>query len=193
MIINAYLRHASDFLHLHTGVETPAYYHTVLTGRFRKINMFTSIAMEKLMKGVYILIASLNEDVGLKIGALGVINFKKGFYAYTGSAMGGIEQRVGRHLRKDKKLHWHIDYLLGKAEIKKIFVKETNRKSGECGAAIRLEQSGGVPIDGFGSSDCKCKSHLFYFNAKSGIALNNKTGALRDFKQILPEEKRFLR
>ena len=193
MIINAYLRHASDFLHLHTGVEAPAYYHTVLTGRFRKINMFTSIAMEKLMKGVYILIASLNEDVGLKIGALGEINFKKGFYAYIGSAMGGIEQRVGRHLRKDKKLHWHIDYLLGKAEIKKILVMETNVKSGECGVAEKLEQSGGVSVDGFGSSDCKCKSHLFYFNAKSGITSNNGTGTLRDFKQISIYGKRLLR
>ena len=145
----------------------------------------------KLMKGLYILVVSLRNKSCVEVGSLGVINFKKGFYAYTGSAMGGIEQRVGRHLRKDKKLHWHIDYLLGKAE--KIFVKETNRKSGECGAAVRLEQSGGVPIDGFGSSDCKCKSHLVYFNIKSGIALNNKTGALRDFKQILPEEKHFLR
>ena len=144
------------------------------------------------MKGVYILKIYLHESMEIKIGALGSLFFRKGFYAYSGSAMGGLEQRIGRHLRKDKKLHWHIDYLLGKAEIKKVFVKETNRKSEECGSATRLEQSGGVPVNGFGSSDCRCTSHLFYFNAKSGIALNNRTGALRDFKHISIYGKTFL-
>ena len=129
----------------------------------------------------------------MRIGSLGIIDLRKGFYAYTGSAMGGLEQRIKRHLRKEKNIHWHIDYLLGKTEIKKILVMETNVKSGECRAAEKLEQSGGVSVDGFGSSDCKCKSHLFYFNAKSCITSNNGTDALRDFKQISIYGKRLLR
>ena len=57
---------------------------------------------------------------------------------------------------------------------------ERNRKSGKCGAAARLEQSGGVPVDGFGSSDCKCKNHLMYFNN-----VNN-------FEDFFPEESKII-
>jgi sugar fermentation stimulation protein A len=113
--------------------------------------------------GVYILKIFLHGDTRIEVGSLGAVDFKKGYYAYTGSAMGGIEQRVARHLRKSKKLHWHIDYLLVKAEVKNVFVRETDRKSDECRAAAELEKSGGVHVAGFGSSDCRCKSHLFHF------------------------------
>ena len=127
----------------------------------------------KSMKGVYILEIFLPEDKRIKVGSPGFIDFRKGHYAYTGSAMGGIEQRVGRHLRKNKKLHWHIDYLLGKAEIKKVFIMETNIKSDECGAAAKLEKSGGVPVDGFGCSDCSCESHLFHFSKSFNLPDSN--------------------
>ena len=123
------------------------------------------------MKGVYILLAFLAKDTRLKTGALGEVHFKKGFYAYSGSAMGGLEQRIRRHLRKNKKLHWHIDYLLNHAEIKMIAIRKTDRKSDECAAARRLLSLGGVPVDGFGSSDCSCNAHLLFFKT-----INNKSG-----------------
>lgn len=125
--------------------------------------------MEKLMKGVYILIIELRKKSSIKIGALGVIDFKKGCYAYTGSAMGGLEQRVSRHLRKKKKLHWHIDYLLQDAVIKDVRVSETSSKSEECRTAVMLEKSGGRPVYGFGCSDCRCQSHLFLLKSSSAI------------------------
>jgi sugar fermentation stimulation protein A len=126
--------------------------------------------MGKLMKGVYILVISLPKRSCIKIGSLGIIDFKKGYYAYTGSAMGGLEQRVKRHLR--------IDYFLQKAEILEVHANETASKQDECKNAILLKQSGGVPVINFGASDCKCKSHLFYFNARSAIMSNNATNAI---------------
>jgi Uri superfamily endonuclease len=125
------------------------------------------------MKGVYILAVPLPRRSLMKIGALGFIDFKKGFYVYTGSAMGGLEQRIARHLRKNKKLHWHIDYLLAKAEIKKVLVKESNMKTEECSTARKLKDGGGAPVYGFGCSDCKCKSHLFHFKNPSNTKLKN--------------------
>jgi len=108
------------------------------------------------MKGSYILIIEVKKDMKVKIGKLGALFFKKGYYAYVGSAMNGLEGRISRHLRHDKKMHWHIDYLLAKAEIKEIWYKE---KSKECEIAGKLS----FPfIKNFGCSDCKCKSHLFY-------------------------------
>ncbi len=72
------------------------------------------------MKGSYILIIQVKKDMKVKIGKLGILSFKRGYYAYVGSAMNGLEGRIRHHLRHNKKMHWHIDYFLSKAEIKEI-------------------------------------------------------------------------
>ncbi|HVO36868.1 MAG TPA: GIY-YIG nuclease family protein [Candidatus Acidoferrum sp.] len=113
------------------------------------------------MKGVYVLIISLTTGVNVKVGALGKINFKKGTYVYVGSAHTNLQKRVERHLRKVKRRFWHIDYLLcnSNAKVLKVFYK-ISPKVEECKIAAQLSQ-GGFPVEGFGSSDCDCKSHLF--------------------------------
>ena len=113
------------------------------------------------MKGSYLLLMEVSKDSKIKVGSLDMVNFKKGFYVYVGSAMGGIEQRVSRHLRKDKKIFWHIDYLLTNknVRIEKVLYKESEDKE-ECKVAKKISKLG-EPILGFGCSDCKCESHLF--------------------------------
>jgi len=112
------------------------------------------------MKGSYVLLIELDKDLNIVIGGLRNIFFKKGFYVYIGSALNGIEKRIQRHIRKGKKIHWHIDYFLIYANIIDIFYKETNTRF-ECDIAknfnVKLQS-----IQNFGCSDCKCKSHLFY-------------------------------
>ena len=131
------------------------------------------------MKGVYILNIFLKKDIRLRVGSLGVMEFKKGYYIYTGSAMGGLEQRIRRHLRKTKKLHWHVDYLLQKAEIKDVRIKESFSKQEECRTANLLSAAGGAIVPGFGCSDCKCKTHLYYFkNPFTTRIANYKTMAI---------------
>lgn len=104
--------------------------------------------------GGYCLIMRLNKNKAIKIGKLGKIGFKKGYYIYVGS--GGFA-RVRRHLSREKKLKWHIDYFLIEAKIiDVIYIKD------ECNVARQLAKR--FPsITGFGCSDCSCKSHLFYF------------------------------
>jgi len=50
------------------------------------------------------------------IKSLGEILFEPGLWVYVGSAMGSgstsLENRLGRHFRKEKTIYWHIDYLL---------------------------------------------------------------------------------
>jgi len=113
------------------------------------------------MKGVYILLIFIKKNILAKIGALGNLEFTKGTYAYIGSAQNNLQKRVKRHLRKNKKFHWHVDYLLKNknTEIKKILTKKSGKKE-ECRTAQRLSEIS-EPIIGFGCSDCKCKSHLF--------------------------------
>ena len=112
------------------------------------------------MKGVYILFIELKNNQIIQIGKLGKLFFKKGNYVYIGSSMNNLEKRINRHLNKYKKFHWHIDYFLEKAEILKVYIKETTNKE-ECKLAnIFKEKLEKIPY--FGCSDCKCESHLFY-------------------------------
>ena len=112
------------------------------------------------MKGSYLLLIQLKENKKIKVGKLSKLFFKKGFYIYIGSAMNNLEKRISRHLRKNKKFHWHIDYLLQNAEILEVYLKENTIKE-ECKIANIFEEKL-KKIDGFGCSDCKCTSHLFY-------------------------------
>ena len=115
------------------------------------------------MKGTYLLEASLKKPVNISVGSLGVIPFAKGFYYYSGSAQNSLEKRLERHYKKtpDKKLFWHIDYLLEKAEpiSHKTF---PYKKQGECLTTKKLLKLGSEPVKGFGASDCKCFTHLVY-------------------------------
>ena len=91
---------------------------------------------------------------------MGKIEFKEGYYVYVGSALSGLKQRLKRHLSKDKNKRWHIDYLLEHAATEGVFVWQS-KKSIEDKIACKLKKKFNY-IDGFGSSDSKCKSHLFY-------------------------------
>jgi len=64
-----------------------------------------------MVKGVYVLVVSVDKDVNVNIGALGSIGFEKGLYAYVGSAQNGLEKRIERHRRRAKRKFWHIDYI----------------------------------------------------------------------------------
>ena len=112
------------------------------------------------MKGSYILVIKVDGARHITIGRLGSIEFKPGCYAYTGSALNSLESRIERHYRTEKKVFWHIDYLLEHAVIIKDFRIESPLKL-ECTIARSLSQKL-QPIPGFGCSDCSCKSHLYF-------------------------------
>jgi len=113
------------------------------------------------MKGTYILLLECLSDCEITVGSLGKIIFEKGYYAYVGSAMNGLENRIKRHLSKNKKIFWHIDYLTisEKFKIAKVFIKVSDKKE-ESDIAKTFEKEFKY-IEGFGSSDSNDKSHLF--------------------------------
>ncbi len=115
------------------------------------------------MKGQYILVMILEKDSRIRIGMKGFHNFRKGCYAYVGSALNSIEKRIERHNRRKKKKHWHIDYFLEKARIVETKTFRSMVKENECRLSRKVERSGGkVIMKGFGSSDCSCASHLYF-------------------------------
>ena len=129
--------------------------------------------MQKIIKypdsGIYILDFKITEAFSISLKQFKDIIFPKGYYYYIGSAQKNLKTRIRRHCTKDKKLHWHIDYLTSsdKAEILHIFVLYGLLKDYECKTVQSLvDNKIAEPIiKGFGSSDCKnCISHLLKRN-----------------------------
>jgi Uri superfamily endonuclease len=112
------------------------------------------------VKGSYVILIKLPKAQTITIGSLPDVYFPRGYYAYVGSALCGVKARLSRHLGRNKKRHWHIDYLLPKASITDIIIGESEDRI-EC-AMARALSSQFDSIPGFGSSDCHCPSHLFY-------------------------------
>lgn len=106
---------------------------------------------------MYFIIFRLEDDRVIEVGKLGEIQFKKGYYVYTGSAKKGFSKRVKRHFSKKKKLRWHVDYLSIHAN-----AVEAYRCLADEHQLAELASGFMEGIKGFGSSDCKCYSHLFY-------------------------------
>lgn len=145
---------------------------------YSKLNNFigstvdTSRRGDLPVTGIYTLIISLSKDLDLNIGRIGLRDFPKGYYTYTGSAMGKgkapLKKRILRHVRKEKRRHWHIDYLLASQSTHVIAVvaAQTNKRL-ECAVNQQLKETGKAttPVRGFGASDCKenCTSHLLFF------------------------------
>ncbi len=117
-------------------------------------------------KGTYLLLVQV-EDNPIIHATKKKWMFEKGIYAYTGSARntGGLRARIGRHLKQDKKMYWHIDYLLANSHVEIIgTIFTTSKKNLECKVVKTLIKEGtGTPYaKRFGSSDCKkgCPSHI---------------------------------
>lgn len=137
--------------------------------------------------GVYLLILHLEKDKLINIGNLGEFQFKRGFYIYVGSGKKNLKERVKRHMRKDKKKRWHIDYFLEKTHLLKA-VTIVNPEDLECSLAKDLIPIANNFIPHFGSSDCKCPSHLFYFR-ENPLYLESFLNLLNYYRLERPAEK----
>lgn len=115
---------------------------------------------EAAAPATYVLLLYLPAKRRVRIGRLGYIVFEKGVYFYVGSGGRSPLKRIARHIRSVKRKHWHIDYLTVKSRVIGAFVLESNI-SLECTLARELGKRF-MPIPGFGASDCRCGSHLFF-------------------------------
>lgn len=109
--------------------------------------------------GVYTLLVRLPAGP-VPIGSLGLCPLTGGYYGYVGSALAGLRRRLLRHLTPPRRPWWHIDHLLAVGNLYAIVWAETSQRQ-ECQLAGQL--AGCMPwLKGFGSSDCRCPSHLFF-------------------------------
>lgn len=113
----------------------------------------------------------------ITVGKLGSRVFWTGHYLYTGSAAGNgatsLPNRLSRHLRRAKKKHWHIDFLLGSRNAHVLGIAAAAGQHGsECqvNQLLRHRMKATEPlIPRFGATDCRnrCGSHLLYFGDRS--------------------------
>jgi len=115
--------------------------------------------------GTYLLLAQLGHEVTIRVGKLGTFDLAGGWYAYAGSALGpgGLRARLARHARADKRLHWHVDYLLQHALLDAVWQAACPARL-ECAWTVAILSLPGAqaPVPGFGASDCRCATHLVF-------------------------------
>ena len=106
----------------------------------------------------YQLAIRISRALCIRVGQLGKFAFPAGSYVYTGSARRAMDARLRRHFSQEKRLHWHIDYLLtaSGASIMGVILSDAP----EC--TVNRNTPGVIVAEGFGASDCTCGcgSHL---------------------------------
>jgi len=134
-----------------------------LGARVREVGIpWALVEREAKDEGAYLLVLEMSQSGHIDVGGLGRIAFPKGFYVYAGSARASLTSRVERHLRPRKRHHWHIDYLRARAASCTALPVRASEDL-EHGLAAALGRLADRVIPRFGSSDCRCPTHLFGF------------------------------
>lgn len=144
-------------------------------------NSSSAAALVTSRPGVYALILELRGELSVRAGRVRGL-LPPGVYVYIGSARGpgGVKARVLRHMKREKKIKWHVDQLTAAARIAGVVFAETNSR--ECVLTPHLEKLGFEHLlPGFGSSDCTsgCRSHLFSRKTSSEAAIESAEKAFR--------------
>ena len=130
------------------------------------------MTMLKAEGGTYILALQCARRVRIQVGRWRSVDFAAGYYLYVGSAFGpgGIRARVARHIREDKSLRWHIDYLRNACFVQAVLLHYGDRRLEHDWAQKLLCSDKFMPVDGFGCTDCSCSSHLFYTGKEPDVS-----------------------
>ncbi len=140
-------------------------------------NHQSEILTMKSEPGTYALILrSRSRRTGVQVGRLGQIKIEPGYYIYIGSAFGpgGVKARVLRHIRTNKQNRWHIDYLSKYLTPLGAWYSHDSNHLEHLWAQELSNMSGMTSIEGFGSTDCKCFSHLLYSSKVPDLNLFSK-------------------
>jgi Uri superfamily endonuclease len=128
------------------------------------------------LRGVYTLIIRSAQPRRIEIGGRPLVFLERGLHLYTGSALGrgstSLEGRISRHLSREKKNFWHIDWVLSSSPVSVvsvIFAKTTSKMECRVNTSLLKEPRIRVLARGVGSSDCNCESHLLMARCTSRV------------------------
>lgn len=121
--------------------------------------------------GVYILELFAENSFYIANRKFNHILLSKGYHYYIGSAQKNLNQRLERHFKKDKKNHWHIDFLTSNENVRPnsalILHKAPKSIEEEIANNFISFFNAKIILKGFGNSDTKGTiTHLFYRSKK---------------------------
>ncbi|MBF0126431.1 MAG: GIY-YIG nuclease family protein [Magnetococcales bacterium] len=110
----------------------------------------------------YVLLIQHAAPRWVTVGKWGRLALQPGHALYVGSARKGWRARIARHRATEKKVRWHIDYLLT-GPLSRVTAVWMTPEDRECLTATALAALTGIsqPGKGVGSSDCRCPTHYF--------------------------------
>ena len=121
------------------------------------------------LPGTYALVFTAKRKKRLIIGKLGTLTLQPGYYVYVGSAFGpgGLKARVGHHRKNTRRRHWHIDYLSEHLPPDEVwYTHDPTHREHHWSEVLSHSRKISIPLPGFGSSDCRCISHLYFFSSR---------------------------
>jgi Uri superfamily endonuclease len=136
---------------------------------YETINQFYAMQNQP---GTYAIVLKPRAERSVKVGKLGILRVQDGYYIYVGSAFGpgGLSARIAHHKRKSHRSRWHIDYLRAAVEICEVWYSYDSRpREHQWAETLAAAKESTTPFPGFGSSDCSCLTHLYYFKSKPTI------------------------
>ncbi len=121
--------------------------------------------------GSYLLWYFLPKGRVISVGSLGARSFRRGWYGYCGSAFGpgGLRARLRHHLAAPRRPHWHIDYFKTQARLRQLWFCAGHNFEHTWSTELVSLAEGTWPCPGFGSSDCRCVSHLVCLPAAPAV------------------------
>ncbi|MBN1849005.1 MAG: DUF123 domain-containing protein [Deltaproteobacteria bacterium] len=83
--------------------------------------------------------------------------------------------KIYRHLIKDKKCVWHIDYLRKEAVPVEVWMEAREKEQERIWADALINMKGSHPVDNFGNTDDKkSRTHLCHFNHRASVHTFNR-------------------
>lgn len=115
---------------------------------------------------LYVVATWVPRRTDIRVGSLGPVTFARGWYAYVGSARRGRDARVARHLRAEKPVRWHADYLLSRFPGRAAWLVDGALTECELAGALARLPGGARRPPRFGAGDCRCAGHLIALSAR---------------------------
>jgi len=119
------------------------------------------------MKGIYTIIVQNGSEGYTAFGRLGRTRLLRGYYLYTGSALGAsstsLERRLQRHRARSKRKRWHVDFLTSRPSCGvagAVYLVSNKRLECNANESISKEFKLLPVLPGVGASDCNCGGHL---------------------------------
>ncbi len=133
--------------------------------------------------GLYVLYLRITRPIRTRVLKLGYHHFEAGDYVYVGSAGNGILNRLHWHCRRTKRptggrkigKQWHIDALTVHDAVELLGVIENRvvlrSKRREClwAEEVRAAVAGGMPVPGFGSTNCTLGCDAHFWRVTNGV------------------------